>query len=78
MHPEEREAVTTRVGEYKDCVPVEGRVNRGDGSGYRYQEWFASGVGLVKSVTTDLQIGLVLAQKELVSFQPITSVTQSN
>ncbi len=54
IHPEKRETVAVKAGEYKDCVPVEGTVNRGDGSGYRYQEWYAPGVGLVKSTTTDL------------------------
>jgi len=54
IHPKKRETVAVKAGEYKDCVPVEGTVNRGDGSGYRYQEWYAPGVGLVKSTTTDL------------------------
>ncbi len=69
IHPEKRETVTVKAGEYKNCVPVEGTVNRGDGSGYRYQEWYAPGIGLVKATTTDLQSGEVLVHKELVSFQ---------
>ena len=69
VHPEKRETVTVKAGEYRDCVPVEGTVNRGDGSGYRYQEWYAPGVGLVKATTTDLQSGEVLVHKELVSFR---------
>src|SRR5215203_2345472 len=69
VHPEKREMVTVKAGEYRDCVPVEGTVNRGDGSGYRYQEWYAPGVGLVKATTTDLQSGEVLVHKELVSFR---------
>jgi len=59
--------VAVKAGEYKDCVPVEGTVNREDGSGYRYQEWYAPVVGLVKSTTTDLLKGEVLLHKELVS-----------
>ena len=69
VHPEKREMVTVKAGEYRDCVPVEGTVNRGDGSGYRYQEWYAPGVGLVKATTTDLQSREVLVHKELVSFR---------
>jgi hypothetical protein len=69
IHPEKRETVTVKAGEYKECVPVEGTMNRGDGSGYHYQEWYAPGVGLVKATTTDLQSGEILAHKELVSFR---------
>ena len=63
IHPEKRETVAVKVGEYKDCAPVKGTVNRGDGSGYRYQEWYAPGVGLVKSTTTNLLNGEVLLHK---------------
>lgn len=68
IHPE-KETVTIQGTEYKDCTHIEGKVDRGDGSGYRYQEWYAPGVGLVKSITTDLKDDTVLARKELVSFQ---------
>ncbi|GEM_PF-4383026 len=44
-------------------------VNRGDGGGYHYQEWYAPGVGPVKSTTTDLLSGEVVLHKELVRFQ---------
>jgi len=64
----EKETVAVSAGTYSDCVKVEGTVTRGDGSGYRYQEWYAPGVGLVKSTTTDLLNGEVLLHKELVSF----------
>ncbi len=68
FHPE-RETMAVKAGEYADCVRVEGTVARGDGSGYRYREWYAPGVGLVRSTTTDLLNGEVLLHKELVSFQ---------
>lgn len=64
----EQEMVAVKAGTYPECVKVEGTVARGDGSGYRYQEWYAPGVGLVKSTTTDLLNGEVLLHKELVSF----------
>jgi hypothetical protein len=64
-----KETVVVKAGTYPDCVKVEGTVTRGDGSGYRYQEWYAPGVGLVKSTTTDLLNGEVLLHKELVSFR---------
>jgi hypothetical protein len=69
LHPE-RETVSVKGGEYKDCARIEGIIDRGEGSGYRYQEWYAPGVGLIKSTTTDLQRGTVLLHKELVSFSP--------
>jgi hypothetical protein len=68
FHPE-KETVAVKAGEYTDCVRAEGTVRRGDGSGYRYHEWYAPGVGLVKSTTADLQSGEVLLRKELTSFQ---------
>jgi hypothetical protein len=68
IHPE-KETLTIQGKEYKDCTHIEGKVDRGDGSGYRYQEWYAPGVGLVKGVTTDLESNTVLTHKELVSFQ---------
>jgi hypothetical protein len=79
VHPETRETVTVKAGEYKECVSVEGTVNRGDGSGYHYQEWYAPGVGLVKATTIDLQSGEVLVHKELVSFrsEPIKENTNA-
>lgn len=64
----QKETVTTTTGKYADCVRVEGTVAHGDGSGYRYQEWYAPGVGLVKSLTTSLRDGKILLQKELVRF----------
>jgi DUF3108-like len=64
-----KETVVVKAGTYPDCVKVEGTVTRGDGSGYRYQEWYAPGVGLVKSTTTDLLNGEVLLHKELMSFR---------
>ena len=70
----EKEAVTVKSGSYTDCVRIEGTVTRGDSSGFRYAEWYAPGVGLVKSTTTDLQSGTVLMRKELIRFQ---SETQS-
>ena len=69
VHPEKRATVTVEAGKYRDCVPVRGTVNRGDGSGYRYQEWYAPGVGLVQTTTTELQSGEILFHKELVSFR---------
>jgi hypothetical protein len=69
FHPE-RETVSINSGEYKDCMRIEGMIDRGDGSGYRYQEWYAPGIGLIKSTTTDLQGGVVLLHKELVNFHP--------
>jgi hypothetical protein len=67
----EKEAVVVKAGTYPDCMKVEGTVTRGDGSGYRYQEWYAPGVGLVKATTTDLQSGAVLVRKELVSVHTV-------
>ena len=69
FHPD-KEAVTVKSGTHADCVRIEGTVTRGDGSGFLYEEWYAPGVGLVKSTTTDLQSGTVLMHKELVSFLP--------
>jgi hypothetical protein len=69
VHPEKREIVTVKAGQYEDCVLVEGTVRRSEEDGYRYQEWYAPGVGLVQSTTSDLRSGKVLAHKELVSFQ---------
>ena len=69
VHPEKRETVTVKAGTYQDCVMITGTVSRGGGEGYRYQEWYAPHVGMVKSVTTDLKSGEVLALKELASFQ---------
>lgn len=70
VHPEKREIVTVKAGTYQDCVMIDGTVSRGGGEGYRYQEWYAPNVGLVKSVITDLKSGEVLALKELVAFRP--------
>jgi hypothetical protein len=70
VHPETRETVSVKAGTYQDCVMINGTVSRGGGEGYRYQEWYAPNVGMVKSVTADLKTGEVLALKELVSFQP--------
>jgi len=77
IHPEKRETVTLKSGSYQDCVLVAGSVNRGEEDGYRYQEWYAPGVGLVKSVTADLRTNQVIAQKELISFHPPASTTTS-
>jgi hypothetical protein len=76
VHPEKREALTVKAGTYAECVKIDGTVSRGEGEGYRYQEWYAPNVGMVRSVTTDLKSGEVLSHKELVSFQlssPISS-----
>ena len=47
-------------------------MTRDESSGFRYAEWYAPGVGLVKSTTTDLQSGTVPMREELVRFQPET------
>lgn len=65
----EQEPVVVTAGTYTDCLRVETKITRTSGRGFHYTEWYAPGVGMVKSTTTNLVSGKVVEQKELVAFQ---------
>lgn len=70
IDPRKRVRIAVQAGEYTDCVLIEGAVKRTADDGYRYHEWYAPGVGMVKGAVSDMKTGEILALKELVSFHP--------
>ena len=65
----EQEPVVVKAGTYTGCLRVETKLVRASGRGFHYTEWYAPGVGMVKSTTTNLVSGKIVEQKELVAFQ---------
>lgn len=65
----EPEPVVVKAGTYTECLRVETKITRTSGRGFHYTEWYAPGVGMVKSTTTNLVSGKIVEQKELVTFQ---------
>ncbi len=66
----EQEPVVVTAGMYTDCLRVETKITRTSGRGFHYTEWYAPGVGMVKSTTTALMSGKIVEQKDLAMFQP--------
>ena len=69
----EKEPIAVKAGEYTDCMRVETKIARVSGRGFQYTEWYAPGVGMVKSTTMDLTSGKIVEQKDLVKFHAATT-----
>ncbi len=65
----EPEPVVVTAGTYTACLRVETKITRTSGRGFHYTEWYAPGIGMVKSTTTNLMSGKIVEQKDLVAFQ---------
>ncbi len=65
----EQKPVVVAAGAYTACLRMETKLVRTSGRGFHYTEWYAPGVGMVKSTTTDLMSEKIVEQKELVTFQ---------
>ena len=65
----EKEPIAVQADEYADCMRAETKIARVSGRGFQYTEWYAPGVGMVKSTTMDLKSGMIVEQKDLIKFQ---------
>ena len=70
------DVVRVRAGAFRDCLRVETRTVSANAAasaasalGFRYVDWYAAGVGLVRSQVTSLDDGRRIATIELVSFR---------
>ena len=72
------ETVTVRAGTFRDCLRVETRTvsralpHRAEGQQvmFQYNDWYAPGVGLVKSITEAPPASRPVNTVELISFRP--------